>query len=168
VSLGRRVGESWRHGRFSGPFLRDTLMDEGYLVETLETATTWRGLLPLHETVLATLTDALHPHDGGPGPYVMSHVSHVYETGASLYVTVIARADAADPAGQWRRAKHAVGDAISASGATITHHHAVGTDHEPWMAAEVGPLGLDVLRAVKATVDPQGILNPGKLIPPRG
>ncbi|MEZ5116348.1 MAG: FAD-binding oxidoreductase [Candidatus Nanopelagicales bacterium] len=167
VPLGRRVGESWRHGRFSGPFLRDRLMDDGYLVETLETATTWNRLLPLHETVLTTLKGALRSADGGPGPYVMSHVSHVYETGASLYVTVLARADAADPAEQWRAAKRAVGDAIAGSGATITHHHAVGLDHEPWMRAEVGDLGLDVLRAVKATVDPTGILNPGKLIPPR-
>lgn len=165
VTLGRRVGESWRHGRFSAPFLRDRLMDEGYLVETFETATTWRRLPELHETVLRTMHDALRPDDGGAGPYVMSHVSHVYETGASLYVTVIARSEPADPAGHWRRAKRAVGDAIAAQGATITHHHAVGTDHAPWMEAEVGALGIDVLRAVKSAVDPVGILNPGKLIP---
>lgn len=164
VPLGRRVGDSWRHGRFSGPFLRDTLMDHGFLVETLETATTWRELDALHDTVLDTLHRALRTA-GSPGPLVMSHVSHVYETGASLYVTVLARADPADPAGQWRTAKCAVTEAIAASGATVTHHHGVGTDHEPWMSGEVGELGLDILRAVKAQLDPAGILNPGKLVP---
>ena len=52
-----------------------------------------------------------------------------------------------------------------AAGATITHHHAVGTDHKPWLAQEIGPLGVSVLRAVKADLDPTGILNPGVLIP---
>jgi alkyldihydroxyacetonephosphate synthase len=51
------------------------------------------------------------------------------------------------------------------TGATITHHHAVGADHRPWMRDEVGDLGVQVLRAVKAALDPAGILNPGKLIP---
>lgn len=165
VSLGRRVGESWRHGRFSGPFLRDYLMDDGYLVETLETATTWRDLYELHTTVLDSLKASL-ARDDRPGPYVMSHVSHVYEGGASLYFTVLAGADAERPVEQWRDAKRAVSEAISATGATITHHHGVGVDHEPWMTNEIGSVGLDILRAVKAQLDPAGILNPGKLIPP--
>jgi alkyldihydroxyacetonephosphate synthase len=56
-------------------------------------------------------------------------------------------------------------DAIVASGATITHHHAVGTDHQPWLEAEIGPVGIALLRAAKAAVDPAGILNPGVLVP---
>jgi len=71
-----------------------------------------------------------------------------------------------DPVAQWTRAKHAAGDAITAAGATITHHHAIGTDHLRWMTAEIGELGVEILRAVKRRVDPVGILNPGKLIPP--
>jgi alkyldihydroxyacetonephosphate synthase len=94
----------------------------------------------------------------------MCHVSHLYPHGASLYFTVLGK-QGADPVAQWQRAKKAAGDAIVASGATITHHHAVGTDHRPWLTDEIGPLGVDVLRAVKAVLDPVGILNPGKLIP---
>jgi alkyldihydroxyacetonephosphate synthase len=56
-------------------------------------------------------------------------------------------------------------DAIVASDATITHHHAVGTDHQPWLEAEIGPVGVSVLRAVKNAVDPAGICNPGILVP---
>jgi len=162
VSLGRRAGQSWRRHRFEGPLLRDTLMDAGYLVETVETATSWAGLPALHDAVVAALSRALGPR---PGPYVMSHVSHVYETGASLYTTVIAVADQSDPVGQWARAKRAVTDAIAAEGATITHHHAVGRDHAPWLVGEIGPLGIDVLRSVKQQVDPEGVMNPGNLLP---
>ncbi len=161
VSVGRKVGESWKHGRYSGPYLRDVLLDEGFLVETLETATEWSRLPALHERLGETLRGALF--DGGPGPLVMSHVSHVYETGASLYVTVLARAGD-DPAGRWAHAKRAATDLLAGAGATITHHHAVGRDHAPWLEREVGPLGVGILRAVKAELDPAGILNPGVLL----
>jgi alkyldihydroxyacetonephosphate synthase len=164
VSLGARVGRSWEHGRFSGPYLRDVLLDEGYLVETLETATHWDRLEALHDAVRSSLRGSLA--DDGPGPIVMSHVSHVYETGASLYLTVVARADRADPVGQWQEAKRAATQTIVDLGATVTHHHALGTDHAPWLPDEVGPLGVAVLRAVKDVVDPVGVLNPGKLLPP--
>ena len=160
VSLGHRPGESWRRHRFAGPFLRDALMDAGYLVETLETATHWNGYLDLHADVNQALHSALQVP---PGPYVMSHLSHVYETGASLYTTVIAVADQADPLAQWARAKSAATDAIMESNATVTHHHAVGRDHAPWLEAEIGSLGIDVLRATKHAVDPRGVLNPGVL-----
>ena len=161
VSLGRRVGASWQRNRFHGPYLRDTLMDAGYLVETVETATEWRDLPALHDAVHAALEGSLGPR---PGPYVMSHVSHVYETGASLYTTVIAVADQHDPVGQWGAAKRAVTDAIMSEGATLTHHHAVGRDHAPWLEDEVGPLGIRALRAVKGAWDPSGAMNPGAVL----
>ena len=78
---------------------------------------------------------------------------------------MLAPASLRDPLGQWDAAKRAATDAIVREGATITHHHAVGTDHAPWLQAEIGELGIDVLRAVKQRLDPAGILNPGKLLP---
>jgi alkyldihydroxyacetonephosphate synthase len=158
--LGPEPGERWREGRFRAPYLRDDLLDLGILVETLETATSWSRLHALH----AAVGDALRGALGDPAPVVLCHVSHVYATGASLYFTVVGRQDPDDPVGQWQRAKRAASDAIAQHGATITHHHAVGTDHRPWMAAEVGDLGVEVLRAVKARLDPAGIMNPGKLV----
>jgi alkyldihydroxyacetonephosphate synthase len=100
----------------------------------------------------------------GESAIVLCHVSHVYETGASLYFTVAAP-EGDDPLARWHAAKGAAMDAIVAAGATITHHHAVGTDHLPWLEAEIGPVGVAVLRAVKSAVDPLGILNPGVLVP---
>lgn len=157
--VGTSVGERWEHGRYDGPYLREDLLDAGYLVETLETSATWSRLDATHAAVRAALQAQL------PRAVVMCHVSHLYAHGASLYFTVLAARDADDPVGQWQRAKDAACDAIVGAGATITHHHAVGTDHRDWMTAEVGPLGVEVLRAVKTTLDPTGILNPGKLIP---
>ncbi|WP_375539666.1 MULTISPECIES: FAD-binding oxidoreductase [Nocardiopsis] len=152
----------WRSNRFSAPYLRDTLLSAGILAETLETAASWTDLLPLYTAVSDALTGALEDEEGGA--VVMCHVSHTYPTGASLYFTVATAAGAA-PLERWSRAKRAASDAIAAHHGTITHHHAVGTDHRPWMAAEIGPLGGEVLRAVKAALDPGGVLNPGKLIP---
>jgi alkyldihydroxyacetonephosphate synthase len=93
----------------------------------------------------------------------MCHVSHLYETGASLYFTFIARQREEDPIGQWRAVKDAASRAILDAGATITHHHAIGRDHAQWMEREVGADSLAALRAVKAQLDPAGIMNPGKL-----
>ena len=101
----------------------------------------------------------------GHAPLVGCHVSHLYATGASLYFTFLDRARRGEELEQWRAAKRDACDAIVAAGGTITHHHAVGTDHVPWMAAEVGDTGLDALRALKAQLDPAGVMNPGKLLP---
>ena len=163
VALGRRAGESWRRGRLDGPFLRDALMDAGYLVETLETACDWRGYLDLHENLTRAISDALETSVGQA--YVMSHLSHVYETGASLYTTVIAAADRRDPQGQWQGAKEAAMHSIVSAQATVTHHHGIGRDHAPWLADEWGGLGLDAISAVKSALDPEGVLNPGVLLP---
>ncbi len=160
--LGETPAREWEHGRFAAPYLRDALLDVGVLCETLETATSWRDLSALKAKVTAALTDALGAQ--GTPPLVMCHISHTYPTGASLYFTVVAK-QLDDPLTQWRAAKRAAGDAIVAAGGTITHHHAVGTDHRPWVPDEVGDLGVRVLRAVKAELDPAGILNPGKLVP---
>ncbi|WP_020664530.1 FAD-binding oxidoreductase [Amycolatopsis benzoatilytica] len=157
VRIGKVLGESWRHGRFSGPRQRDALLDLGVCVETLETAAYWSNLDELHDAVRAALVASLGR------AIVMCHVSHAYETGASLYFTVLTARDDRDPVAQWQRAKAAASEAITGLG-TISHHHAVGVDHAPYLQAEIGKLGVEVLRAAKSAVDPTGILNPGKLI----
>ncbi|GAA1100802.1 FAD-binding oxidoreductase [Kitasatospora arboriphila] len=159
TSLGAEPAVGWEHGRFSAPYLRDALLDSGALCETLETATDWANLDRLRTAVTAALQAGL-----GANGLVLCHISHVYPTGASLYFTVVG-AQQGDPIAQWDAAKRAACDAIMANGGTITHHHAVGADHRPWMEQEIGPLGVKILRAVKDAVDPVGILNPGKLIP---
>ena len=149
LPLGPKPGHAWEKSRFAGPHLRDDLLDRGALVETLETATTWSNLERLYRAVLAAL----------PGLHVGCHMSHLYPTGASLYFTVLGRQEP-DPVAQWRAAKEAATRAIVAAGGTITHHHAVGRDHAPYLGEEIGELGLELLRALKARCDPAGIMNP--------
>jgi alkyldihydroxyacetonephosphate synthase len=160
VPLGRSAGNSWYRNRYGGPYLRDELMNLGVLVETLETAHTWTRLDELYRAVGDALRGAL-----GERSIVMCHVSHAYADGASLYFTFLTRARPGEELDQWRAAKTAACEAIVGAEGTITHHHAVGRDHAPYMRAEVGGLGLDALRAVKERLDPAGIMNPGKLLP---
>jgi alkyldihydroxyacetonephosphate synthase len=161
LALGTRPGRAWERSRFAAPYLRDELLGHGVLVDTLETASSWQRLHSLYAAVRTALAGALH------SPTVLCHVSHLYPSGASLYFTFMARQQEGAELDQWRAAKAAATDAIVAGGGTITHHHAVGRDHAPWMAAEVGELGVEVLRAAKERLDPAGIMNPGKLLPPR-
>jgi alkyldihydroxyacetonephosphate synthase len=161
VSLGTAAGQSWRHGRFAGPRQRDALLDKGVCVETLETAAYWKNLSELRTAVRGALVTSLSAP--GRAPVVACHISHAYETGASLYFTVLVPRAEDDPETQWRQAKTAACEAIGTLG-TITHHHAVGVDHAPYLPREIGPLGVDVLAAVKRTLDPDGVLNPGKLL----
>ncbi|MEP6952523.1 MAG: FAD-binding oxidoreductase [Solirubrobacteraceae bacterium] len=157
AQLGQQFGRAWQRSRFHGPYLRDHVMDHGLFVETLETATTWANLHHLYRVVASALA--------GHAQIVGCHVSHLYPTGASLYFMFLDRARRGEEIEQWRAAKRAACDAIVAGGGTITHHHAVGVDHVPWMAAEAGDTGLDALRALKAQLDPASVMNPGKLLP---
>ena len=160
--LGSEPGEAWRAGRFRGPYLRDPLLDAGALVETLETVTFWSNVVPLKNAVTQAITETL----GGQGTpaVVMCHISHAYPTGASLYFTVICKA-LDDPRTQWAAAKAAANAAIGASGASITHHHAIGTDHQARYLDEIGPVQVAALRAVKEALDPAGVCNVGILLP---
>jgi alkyldihydroxyacetonephosphate synthase len=139
-------------------------MTQGLLVDTLETAATWSGLLEAYRGVGSALRRTLAAR--GTPALVGCHISHLYPTGASLYFTYLARAEPGAELEQWQAAKAAASDALVAAGATITHHHAVGRDHAPWLGAEVGELGLELLRAARARLDPDGIMNPGKLVTP--
>jgi alkyldihydroxyacetonephosphate synthase len=163
LPVGKSPGEAWVKSRFSAPYLRDELLTQGVMVETLETAGQWSNLEALHRRVGEAIDQALRAC-GTPG-LVMCHVSHLYETGASLYFTFLARQLEGEEIAQWQAVKAAASAAIVEGGGTITHHHAVGRDHAPWMEAEIGSDGVRALRALKAEMDPAGIMNPGKLLP---
>jgi alkyldihydroxyacetonephosphate synthase len=160
VPLGSLVGRAWERRRYEGPYMRDELMNLGVMVETLETAHTWTRLDELYRAVGDALRGAL-----GERSIVACHVSHAYPDGASLYFTFMTRARRGEELLQWREAKAAACEAIVAVEGTITHHHAVGRDHAPYLPAEVGELGIEALRAAKERLDPAGIMNPGKLLP---
>jgi alkyldihydroxyacetonephosphate synthase len=164
LSLGASPGRAWLRARYLGPYQRDELLGRGAFAETLETATTWSNLAALHKAVADALRKALG--DQGTPALVACHVSHLYPAGASLYFTFLASALPDRQLEQWAVAKRAAMEAIVAAGGTITHHHAVGHDHAEWLRQEIGDLGVETLRTVKDRLDPRGIMNPGKLLPP--
>ena len=163
VSLGGGPGRAWRRGRYEAPHLRDVLLDRGVMIDTLETATTWERYLPLHAAVRDRLREAL-----GERSVVMAHLSHSYTDGGSIYYTFLAPQEPGAELEQWDRVKAAATDAIVGNGGALSHHHAIGAEHRRWMRGYLGEQGAHWLAAVKAALDPEGILNPGKLIPPEG
>lgn len=166
LSVGRGPAKRWQHGRFHGPYSRDPMMDRALGVDTLETATTWSNVDRLYTEVRGALSGAMQasaPTKGARG-LVFAHISHSYSDGASLYFTYIFPRDLDNEIVQWRAIKTAASDAIVRTGGTISHHHGVGEDHTPWLAAEKGTQGMSLLRAIKREMDPAGVLNPGKLV----
>ncbi len=163
IALGTGPGAHWYENRFEMPFLRDPLMDNGYGVDTFETATRWSNVQDLYVRVREALRGALRQRAGDA--IIMAHISHSYQDGASLYFTYIFRRNEQDPIGQWRALKKVASDALIAGGGTISHHHGVGADHIPWMTADKGPLAVEALQAAARSVDPNGVMNPGKLLP---
>jgi alkyldihydroxyacetonephosphate synthase len=161
--VGGSPGKSWWKRRFEMPFLRDPMLDHGIGVDTLETSTEWANVPRLYRGVREALKGALAAE--GRQAIVMTHVSHSYMDGCSLYFTFIFERDDSRAVAQWKNAKEAASRAISENGGTISHHHGVGVDHAHWLPPEKGAVGMQLLSAMKREVDPLGILNPGKLIP---
>ena len=161
--VGESPGRAWWKRRFEMPYLRDPMMDRGVGVDTLETSTTWSNVPRLYRAVQDAIRGAT-TRDGRRA-VVMAHISHSYRDGASLYFTFVFARDLAREVEQWREIKDAASRAISEHGGTISHHHGVGIDHAAWLSAEKGTLGIDVLAAAKDTLDPNHVMNPGKLLP---
>ena len=161
---GRRFGREWRKNRFRTPYLRNTLWDIGYAVDTLESAFTWDNVPRAAEVILKNLRAGLD--DSGEKVLAFAHISSVYRTGASLYFTCVFRlaADAQETLSRWKKLKAAASSAILAHGGTISHQHGVGVDHLTYLGTEKGELGLRALRSLTSAFDPEGIMNPGKLV----
>jgi alkyldihydroxyacetonephosphate synthase len=138
------------------------------MVDTLETATTWSNLERLYAAMVNAMKATIAATGGGPG-YVMTHISHAYAHGASLYSTFLGRqAGGPDPLAlqaQWHEVKQATTEAILGAGGTLTHHHGIGRDHAPWFEDEIGVVGIRALQSLKETLDPNNTLNPGILLP---
>jgi alkyldihydroxyacetonephosphate synthase len=160
-SLGSGPGEAWRRGRFEAPYLRDMLLDHAIMVDTLETATNWANYLTLYRSVRDAMQDAI-----GERGIVMAHLSHAYPHGASVYYTFLARQKEGRELEQWQEVKDAASRAIIDDGGALSHHHGIGSEHRRWLPEYLGDGGVRVLRALKQALDPQGVMNPAKLISP--
>jgi alkyldihydroxyacetonephosphate synthase len=161
------LAQTWSKTRFRSPYLRNALWSVGYASDTLETATDWSRVPGLLVRLQGAVSTALEPW--GERVHVFTHLSHLYPSGSSLYLTFLFRLapDPDETLERWQAIKRAASAVIVAEGATITHHHGVGTDHAPYLVAEKGPLGMAALEAVVRAFDPDGMMNPGVLLSDR-
>jgi alkyldihydroxyacetonephosphate synthase len=155
---------AWRDAFLQAPYLRDTLLATGILSETFETAITWDRFGDFVARVRERAAAALHEVCGAGT--LTCRLTHVYPDGAAPYFTLIAPVRRGSELEQWGEVKQAASEAVLAAGGTITHHHAVGRDHRPWYDRQRPDPFADALRAGKAALDPQAILNPGVLLDP--
>ncbi len=163
IHVGQTLGRKWYANRFRSAYLRNSLWDAGYAVDTLETACTWSRLPDMVDGITTSLRGELS-REAVP-VHVFSHLSHVYPHGSSVYTTYFfpLHADADENLRRWQMLKGAASRVIALHGGTISHQHGVGTDHLPYLEAEKGPLAMKALRTLCRDFDPRGLMNPGKL-----
>ena len=165
ISVGKGIGRAWTQNRFRSAYLRNTLWDLGYAVDTLETAVNWKKVTDTMTHIENRLKQALEPVN--ERILAFSHLSHVYATGSSIYTTFVFRiADTPEETlARWQTLKQAASRAIVEAGGTISHHHGIGKDHLPYMVSEKGPIGINTLNQVFDYLDPNRQMNPDKLLP---
>ncbi len=157
--------ESWRDQFFEAPYMFNSLVSMGVLVDTFETAVTWSGFRDLHLDLKNEVEGVLNDVCGDG--VVSSRFTHVYPDGPASYYTVIAPTEPGKELEHWRKMKETASDILMKHNATITHHHAVGRVHRPWYEEEVPGEIRDAFWAVKNVFDPDGIMNPGALLKER-
>ena len=163
VNLGEGPGNSFKEAKYDFPHVRDYLMDRGVMGDVSETSTTWDNLHNLYTKAITNIQKAIR--DTGVDPWVGCHISHNYHTGASLYFTFGCRQIEGRELDQYLYIKKAAEDSFLQNGGTVSHHHAVGTEHLPWIEADLSPAGLKAVRAIKDGLDPKSVMNPGKILP---
>ncbi|MCP5020099.1 MAG: FAD-binding oxidoreductase [Ketobacter sp.] len=165
VNTGTLLGKKWEENRFKSPYLRHGLWEQGYAVDTLETAVDWVRVPAAVDAIERAINNTLK--SAGERIHVFTHLSHVYNQGSSIYTTYVFRCAKTydETLDRWRRIKQAASQAIIKNGGTISHQHGVGTDHAPYLKAEKGELGIAAIDRLCHQFDPNGIMNPGKLLP---
>ena len=154
IPLTGYVCKSWEKGRFNDPYLRDTLMDFGFMIDTLECTVNWSNMAQVHRDVRA-VCHAL------PDTIVTTHMSHCYPQGANLYFIFMTKMQDEE---EFRRYHATILDAIQKSGAAVSHHHGIGKMFAPWLEGYLGEKEYGVIRAIKDYFDPDYIMNPGGTI----
>jgi len=151
---GAELAETWWRNRFAVSFKQSEVFRMGAFSDTMEVATTWSRLPALYHGV----RKALSPH-----AVVLAHFSHAYPEGCNIYFSMAARCASPEAAAERYRVMWRAGlDATVALGAAVSHHHGIGLLKAEALKRSLGPLH-DLLQSLKTAVDPQNIMNPGKL-----
>jgi len=151
MSLTGIVTKAWEKGRFTDPYLRDSMQDFGIVTDTLECSVLWSNMAEVHKSV----REYCHSR---PHTVVTTHLSHAYPQGANLYFIFITRMNNID---DYIAYHSGILDAIQKSGASMSHHHGIGKMFGPWLEGSLGKNEYSVLKALKKHFDPDNIMNPG-------
>jgi alkyldihydroxyacetonephosphate synthase len=163
LCIGASPGALYDQKKFDTPYIRDFLLDLGVAADVSETATAWSRLEPVYDAVSAAAQRAFA--ELGVQGYVLCHLSHSYHAGACLYFTFAFQATpGADMIAEYAVVKSAIQQAFVDNGATLSHHHAVGTEHAQWLEQDISAPGVGMLKALFDGTDPGGHLNPGKIV----
>jgi alkyldihydroxyacetonephosphate synthase len=163
LCIGSSPGELYDQKKFDTPYIRDYLLDRGVLADVSETAAPWAALPGLHANAVAAAKGAFAQL--GVRGYVMCHMSHSYHAGACLYFTfAITPSGKRDGLEEYGTVKSAIQQAFVDNGGTLSHHHAVGTEHAEWLEQDISAPGVGMLRALFDGTDPGANLNPGKIV----
>lgn len=154
LSLGGWVTKGWEKGRFTDPYLRDTMQDFGIFTDTLECSVTWSQMQHVYETV----REYCHSRKD---TICLTHMSHCYPQGANLYFIFIAKMKTTQ---EFVEYWSGILDHIQKSGAAISHHHGIGKFFAPWLEGQIGTNQMELIKAIKRHLDPNGIMNPGGTI----
>jgi alkyldihydroxyacetonephosphate synthase len=162
IVVGKGPGELYDQKKFDTPYIRDFLLDRGAIGDVSETAAPWSKLTQLYTNVLAA-AEKVYAHLGVSG-WIMCHLSHSYHSGACLYFTFAFKHDGVDPLGQYEQLKNAIQQAFVDSAGTLSHHHAVGTEHAAWLEQDISAPGVHMIDGLFTAMDPGRNFNPGKII----
>jgi alkyldihydroxyacetonephosphate synthase len=162
ILVGKGPGVLYDQKKFDMPYLRDFVLDRGAIGDVSETAAPWSKLLPLYRNVIAA-AEKVFAQLGVAG-YIMCHLSHSYHSGACLYFTFAFKHNGVDPLGQYEPLKNAIQQAFVDSGGTLSHHHAVGTEHAAWLEQDISAPGVHMIEGLFSAMDPNSNFNPGKII----
>jgi alkyldihydroxyacetonephosphate synthase len=163
LCIGRGPGELYDQKKFDTPYIRDYLLDRGALGDVSETSAPWGTLPKLYDEVMAAGRGAFTRL--GVTGYIMCHLSHSYHAGACLYFTfAIKPSGLREPLEEYDVVKSAIQQAFVDAGGTLSHHHAVGTEHARWLEQDISAPGVAMLRALLEGMDPGANLNPGKIV----
>jgi alkyldihydroxyacetonephosphate synthase len=159
------MGSHWAQGRFGAPYWRETLWSAGYAVDTMETSVNWDAVIDSVATIESAISE--QAKELGGNAHVYTHLSHVYGQGCSVYTTYLfaCKDSFQETHAYWQKIKAAGAAATVSMGGTISHQHGVGLDHKNYLTAEKGDLGIAAIKQLCQLFDPQGRMNPGKLLP---
>ncbi|MEZ4820148.1 MAG: FAD-linked oxidase C-terminal domain-containing protein [Bdellovibrionota bacterium] len=163
LGLGQSPGRSFEKGKYDFPHIRDIVMDKNIMADVSETSTVWKHIMPLYDGTMQSIRQAIAKT--GKQGFVGAHISHTYHTGASLYFTFACEQLAGRELEQYLYIKKSAQDAFMHYHGTLSHHHAVGMEHLPWVKEDISETGIKAVQGIKDTLDPHHIMNPGKIIP---